>query len=394
MSNTELVQYQSIDEVVQSLSEVSERAKSHTAIEKIKPKKTLFGEAKTPTIKDINDLVNDVDGQLIDLKNFNIEILDKIRNVCVLLSALDKKHVDELLETATAAHEATKKANNNVKSINSIILILTSLQHLDDLDQIWEDNEKSQKTLIALVEHKNELSQIQHIKDIDRLWDANNVHALSLEEIKKLITKLRKELDKQAETVDGINKTLQVLAENQTDFFAKINSVLADRQAEIEKQLDDREKALNDAFASLKTRIVQSEDALNKRAVELAEEQSSVIKTMKAEQDDFLQKLEEAQVEQLSVMQKAQEAVLNQLKESQAIALKEIEKTEEQKLDQIHDDQAQQLTSIKNTVDEEKRILADTVASLTLKVKIAYLVAGGASVITIAHLLLSVLGVI
>ena len=394
MSNTELVQYQSIDEVVQSLSEVSERAKSHTAIEKIKPKKTLFGEAKTPTIKDINDLVNDVDGQLIDLKNFNIEILDKIKNVCVLLSALDKKHVDELLETATAAHEATKKANNNVKSINSIILILTSLQHLDDLDQIWKDNEKNKETLIALVKQKNELSQLQHIKDIDKLWDANNAHTLSIEEIKKLIAELRKDLDKQAETVDGINKTLQVLAENQTAFFAKINSVFSERHAEMEKQLDDREKALNEVFASLKTQIEQSEDALNKRVVELSEEQSSVLKTMKAEQDDFLRKLEESQAEQLRAMQKTQETVLNQLKESQTSALNEIGKLESEKLEQIHKDQAQQLTSIKDTVDNEKRILTDTVASLTLKVKIAYLVAGGASAITIIHLLLSILGVI
>lgn len=394
MSNTALVQYQSIDEVVQSLSEVSERAKSHTAIEKIKPKKTLFGEAKTPTIKDINDLVNDVDGQLIDLKNFNIEILDKIKNVCVLLSALDKKHVDELLETATAAHEATKKANNNVKSINSIILILTSLQHLDDLDQIWKDNEKNKETLIALVKQKNELSQLQHIKDIDKLWDTDNAHTLSIEEIKKLIAELRKALDKQAETVEGINKTLCVLAENQTAFFAKINSVLADRQAEMEKQLDDCEKALNDVFASLKTQIEQSEDALNKRVVELSEEQSSVLKTMKAEQDDFLRKLEESQAEQLRAMQKTQETVLNQLKESQTSALNEIGKLESEKLEQIHEDQAQQLTSIKDTVDNEKRILTDTVASLTLKVKIAYLVAGGASAITIIHLLLSIWGVI
>ena len=75
-----LVQYKSIDEVVQSLSVVSERAKAHNSIEKIKPKRKLFGETKTPTIDDINGLVNDVDGQLIELKNFNIEILDKIKN--------------------------------------------------------------------------------------------------------------------------------------------------------------------------------------------------------------------------------------------------------------------------------------------------------------------------
>ena len=392
--NFSIVKYQSIDEIVQSLADFSVRAKQHNALETIKPKQKLLGKSKTPTIDDINGLVNDVDGQLIELKNFNIEILDQIRNVCVLLSAVDKKHVDELLATATAAHEASMKATKNVESINTIMLILTSLQHLGDIDQIWLENEGHKGTLKALTEYKDELAKLNHINDVDKIWDDNRSNATAIENLGKNVAKLSKTVDEQGASLKNISNGLQTLVEQQNAFVVSMNAAFAEHQTKIDQQLEAREKALQETLDSLNEQIKSSEDALNKKVDELSQKQDITLTAMEQAQSDKLLQLEKGQSEYFEKAQKAQEDSLKEIKETQTTALKEIEETQFEKLDQIHKDQTERFDEIKCTVDEEKTALAETVSKLTSKVKTAYIVAGGACAITIIHLLLNVLGVI
>lgn len=392
--NTAIAKYQSIDEVVQSLSEFSERAKKHDALQKIEPQKKLFGKTKTPTIDEFNNLVNDVDGQLIDLKNFNIEILDEIRNVCMLLSAVDKKHVDELLATATAAHEASIKATKNVESINTIMLILTSLQHLGDIDQMWEEGNAHAATLSALVAYKGEMSKLKHIMDVDKLWEDNCTHASSLEKQSKRISELSKALDDQAKTINTMHSTLQAMVEKQEAFVAATNIALAERQTAIDQHLEAQEKALQDALANLNEQVKMNGEILTKKASELSVEQAAALAAMKKEQAENLLKLKNNQEDQLNAIQKAQEESLTHIADLQADALQEIKKVQVDELAQINKDQSEQFDAINKSVDEEKAALAATVSALTLKVKTAYIFAGGAAAVTAIHLLLSILGVV
>ena len=403
--NTAIAKYQSIDEVVQSLSEVSERAKKHDALAKIQPQQKLFGKTKTPTIDDINNLVNDVDGQLIDLKNFNIEILDEIRSVCMLLSAVDKKHVDELLATATAAHEASIKATKNVESINTIMLILTSLQHLGDIDQMWEEGNAHAAILSALVAYKGELSKLKHIMDVDKLWEDNRAHASSLEKQSKRISELSKALDDQAETINTMHSTLQAMVKKQESFIAATNIALSERQTAIDQHLEVWEKALQDALSNLNDQVKMNGEVLTQKASEISAEQTAALAAMKKEQAENLLQLKNTQENQLNAIQKAQENQLNAIQkaqeeslmriaDSQADTLQEIKKEQADELAQINKDQSEQFDAINKSVNEEKAALAAAVSVLTLKVKTAYIFAGGAAAVTAIHLLLSILGVI
>lgn len=392
--NISIAKYQSIDEVVQSLTVFSERAKKHDALAKIQPQQKLFGKTKTPTIDDINNLVNDVDGQLVELKNFNIEFLDEIRSVCVLLSAVDKKHVDELLKNATAAHEASKKATKNLESIEFIRLILGSLQHLDEVDQIWEESKSHEELLTALVAYKGELSRLKHIMDVDKLWEDKCTHASSLEKQSKRISELSKALDDQAKTINTMHSTLQALEEKQESFVATTNIALSERQTAIDQHLEAQEKVLQDALANLTEQVKMNGEALTKKASELSVEQVAAFAAMKKEQAENLLQLKNNQEDQLNAIQKAQEESLMHIADLQADALQEIKKVQVDELAQINRDQSEQLDAINKSVDEEKVALAATVSALTLKVKTAYIFAGGATAVTAIHLLLSILGVI
>ena len=78
----------------------------------------------------------------------------------------------------------------------------------------------------------------------------------------------------------------------------------------------------------------------------------------------------------------------------QTDALQEIKKVQVDELARINRDQSEQLDAINKSVDEEKVALAATVSALTLKIKTAYIFAGGAAAVTAIHLLLSILGVV
>ena len=135
-----IVKHQNFDEIVASLADFTERAsEKHTALEKVKPHRRLIGKSKTPTIDDINNVVDGIDDQLISLKNFNVEVLNVLTGVVVALSALDKEHISGILISANLAKEASEQAVNNVKSISAIITILKSQKHLRDIDQYWEE---------------------------------------------------------------------------------------------------------------------------------------------------------------------------------------------------------------------------------------------------------------
>lgn len=149
------------------------------------------------------------------------------------MSAVDKKHVDELLATATAAHEASMKATKNVESINTIMLILTSLQHLGDIDQIWLENEGHKGTLKALTEYKDELAKLNHINDVDKIWDDNRSNATAIENLGKNVAKLSKTVDEQGASLKNISNGLQTLVEQQNAFVVSMNAAFAEHQTKM-----------------------------------------------------------------------------------------------------------------------------------------------------------------
>ena len=112
----DIVKAQNFDEIVTSLADFTERAsKEHSSLDKLEPHRKFLVKSKTPTIEDINKVVDSIDGQLIDLKNFNLEVLNVLTGVVVALSALDKEHISGILITANLAKEASEQAVNNVK---------------------------------------------------------------------------------------------------------------------------------------------------------------------------------------------------------------------------------------------------------------------------------------
>lgn len=401
-----IVKHQNFDDIVAALTDFSERAAhKHTALEKVEPHRRLLGKSKTPTIDDINKVVDGIDDQLINLKTFNVEVLNVLTGVVVALSALDKEHISGILITANLAKEASEQAVNNVKSISAIILILKSQKHLKDIDQSWEDLEKQKELIKTLSEHKDEILKIKHLKDVDKLWADVGTQGKSIEEIDKSVNEIAKILKSQGDTVSVLNGKLREMSEKQRAFIDATNQHLADHQKKIDQSLEDREKALQDSLTLLNEHSKNSLETIEKKATELSKAQADALESIDKNQSEKICQLESTLAERLNAIETAQNEKFTHIGNEQARALKNIESTQTERLEQISKEQTEsfdrlsneqdkKLEEINKSLEEEKCSLNQTVADLTHKIKIAYMIAGGASAITVIHVLLNVLGVL
>lgn len=401
-----IVKHQNFDEIVASLADFSERAsEKHTALEKVKPHRKLLGKSKTPTIDDINNVVDGIDDQLISLKDFNVEVLNVLTGVVVALSALDKEHISGILISANLAKEASEQAVNNVKSISAIITILKSQKHLRDIDQSWEDLKKQRELIWALFEYKEELLKLKHLTDVDKLWDNSSSQSKSIEGLEKKIIEITKVLEAQGKSISDLGSTVRDIGEKQQAFIEAANKHLAERQAAVDKQLEEREKALQETLSSLNEQVKREQENLIKKAEDLSKAQTDTLSAIGEAQVEKLQQLENAQTERLAAVQKEQSEALMRIEIAQAETLKSIEKGQAERLDKmaaaqadtlakLNHEQVEKMQAINKSLEEEKATLNETVSSLAQKVKIAYIVAGGTVTITVIHLLLNILGVL
>ena len=76
------------------------------------------------------------------------------------------------------------------------------------------------------------------------------------------------------------------------------------------------------------------------------------------------------------------------------MALEQIEETQAARLDQLAQMQAEQHDALNKSLEAERSSLGETVAALTKKVKIAYVLAGSAAFIALLQLLLNIAGVL
>lgn len=270
--STAIVQQNNFDEILLSLSVIAKQAKHHEPIGEIEPEKTWYGKTKkNPTITDVNNVISKVDSHLIDLKDFNSKIITELSKVYMVMSGLDRSYISSLCDTADMAKGANDTAEKNVQSISDIVAVLKALEHLRDVDAMWEN--------IAVHNEK----------------------------------------------ISGFGEELKKIKDEQQDFTKK----------------------MNDSFG--------------------------------AHQGEISQKLEKS---------------IGNIKDEQAARLNEIEQAQETAIEENRREQNEQLDAMKKVLEEEKNFLAATVAALAQKVKIAYLVAGGAAILAAINFLLSIFGVL
>ena len=316
--------------------------------------------------KDIKELVGQHEQSVAVLKKFKADI-DKLEH----LTDIDK------------AWELIEKQAKLLKEFGDCMDDLSKLKHLKDVDSIYANFEKLKKDfsnvsemqsryvteLKSVCEYCDSLSKIQHIKDIDKLWNKSEAVTEDIQHVKK-------SLENQSETISDFNGVLQCMRETQQQFIDKVNQLISDFR----------------------------EDLSNK-VRSITEDQTAKLNDIEHNNADAIDKLSIEQREKLASIEKSHNDALNFITMKQALAITKIEKTQDEKFEQLSDnqsaileqianDQSSKLAEISRSFEEEKVVLDERVNVLTQKVKLLYLVAGGAAAFTVIQLFLNIWGVI
>lgn len=367
-----VVKKQNFNTALRSIKVFSDTAQELTPLNRV-PNSGGFlnlGNHKV-TGTELNEIVSQVQGQLINLRSFDLGIVDLITNIYKALDALDREYIAGILAAANAAKAANDKVTEetikNVESIQKIIEVLKkfkndleNLEHLMDADKAWQRLDEQNQLLKGLKKYQDELSTLVHLKDVDTIWSNQNSQAQSLENITKRLDGIDRTLKTQEDSIVNFADIVKDISEGQKSFIDSANQRLDAYQADIDIRFNNREKAMQEEFHSLSETISKS--------------QVNIVEKI----DDF---------------SKVQSDRLHQFEQFQADRLNQISKEQTDSLDQIASEQVKKLEAINQSLEEEKSALSETVSALTQKFKTACILAGGTAFIATIHLILNMIGI-
>lgn len=225
--------------------------------------------------------------------------------------------------------------------------IVASIKAAEEVSRQEQKDRKDIKKLVyqheqsvaVLKKFKADIDRLSHLTDIDKAWDLIQKQTKLSKELSDYIAELSNELKAVGEYCDELSNIQHI------------------------KDIDE----LWDTAESLGKDIQNIEAFSFEQGKKLASIDSAV-----QEQISAINKIEKAQEEKLEVLLSSQSSAL----------------------EQIANDQSDRLEEIHKSLEKEKASLSEQVNILTQKVKLSYIIAGGASALAVIQLILNILGVI
>lgn len=357
-----VVERQNFDEAMKSIKAFAENTKIHEDLGRVPTSGGLFGWGDHKvTGSELNETVSQVEDQLIDIKNFDSGVLDIATDIYKALEALDEEHISGILIAANAAKAASDKATKNVDAIQRIIKVLQNhkdkldnLEHLMDVDKAWDLLEQQENLIKSISDYKDRLSRLVHLEDVDKLWDSCVDQSKHIKDINKATLEINKILEDQGKLISSLTDAVAAISQKQSDFIETASEKL---------------QAIDSAQTE---RLKEVGTSVNERLDEIQRNQTNTLSSMTEAQAETLQNMKTAQNDSLDAFERAHSEFVDRVKLEQEKSLKEFNKS----------------------LESEKTDLENTVNGLKQKVKMAYIVAGGATAVTVLHLLLSIFEVL
>ena len=386
-----VVKRQSFDKAMHSIEVYAKKAKETRQLDKVSTNGGFLGlGSHKVTGEEFNNRLTQIGGYLIDLRNFDLGTLDIVSDIYKALDALDKEHISGILIAANSAKVASDKANKNVEAIEKIIMVLQKfknslekMEHLMDVDKAWGILEEHNTTLKTLCVHKDKILSLKHIMDVDSLYEKNNSHSELIGSLATRIENLHKVLDEHSKYISDFIKTLDSLMKNQMLFEEETNKKLSSHQTYMEQKLKESKIEIQNEMTSLNSLFARNQEELNIRFSELSNEHKETLESIKQQQAETIDNL-----------RKSQALALNNIEKAQNEKLEEISKEHTDVLSTFIQSQNERFNSINSVIEREKDALRNQSYILNKKIKIAYIIAGSTTTITIIQIILNLLGVI
>jgi hypothetical protein len=378
------------------------------------------------TGEEINSLVTKLQSCFAEINERDRKVIKEFGQVYETFEALDKGYIQGILIGVKSAERASQEAKDAQKDINDTIKALqitinklkefkgeiNRYAHIKDIDDIWCDIQRFQielesistelktqganldKKISILEQLKIRIEKTRHFNDIDSMWST---------------------IKSQREEIGGFSRKLEELSGQLTE---KINDMLAFKE-EIE-----RAEHINDIDSiwentkNLQEEISRLSDNLEKRIEKVETEISKIVEITKGQShfgdiDNIWEGLQEVQKavgfhsESVSRYEEAQERIDKELSDVNDFI------SGIQRIEHFYDIDAEWEFShglIKNIEATDNKVLTverniqeygerlqkteDENAQLKSKINTAYIVAGGAILLSVVQLILQLAGIL
>ena len=331
---------------------------------------------------ELNSITRDIQEYFIDIKKFNLEIIDQFRQVYKAFEALDKEYITGIVTSIKAAEKVSlderkdradikqilAQQNEAVDSLLSFKEEIDKLKHITDIDNAWRLIEEQSKAICTCQAYIEEISKLLHINDIDTLWD--NVELLS-----KDVNEMHTSLEAARCAVSGLRESLKKMQDAQQKFII-----------DIEHTISDSDRRLNHQIKEFTEKHIA-------RINDIEQTYSNAVKVISEQQKEFFIETERKLADTLDLAVKKQASDIKVFEKSQKEKYDELLVTQTSTLKRIENEQVAMLEKINSSLEEEKNVLNGQINALSLKVKHLYIAMGGVSAIIIIQLLLNIFGV-
>ncbi len=389
------LKFASFENAKRSLQTFAKRSTADFGLKHVPSSGGLFGLGDHKVTGDeLNKVTGQVQEYLTKINGISIDIIREIGQVYNAFESLDKQYIPAILSAIGGA----KIASNQAKA---------AADHAKVAQEDIRKSVQEQKKIIRVLEdHKAKLDKLKHLSNIDDIWNASKKLEKESNEIRKQFNESKKDISRLAESI----KALQSFAEGILDYehledidaiwdrmcdaeenvgklFYKID-VICTAITECNQKIDDLQFFMEDLK---KYEHLSEIDSIWGDLHTFKENVDAIEKFNKNINHDFLNLAAEYSETQRTVDEIAiQEHVLEiddvwSRIENISSLTEDLEKEKER--------QTNEIMQLKEMITEEKNSNDLTTMKLKNRIIIAYSVAGVSFGLTLANILLNILGV-
>lgn len=434
------IQTHSFEESKNQLKQFSEGTTTDLDLKKVDSDKgvgeflgdVLFGRgwglSHNVTGSEFNALTTQVQNHLISINDMQRKFIKEFGQVYSALEALDKDYIQAILIAVKSAQKASGEAKTaqgdiekTIEEQKKIIKVLQQFKekldqfkHIVDVDRMWgefqtfEKNMTStQKSLTTMEQLKAKLDKYKHLSEVDNIWNDNRENRKNIAHLTEQATEISSSIECQAESINDLLEQKSLL-----DAISHLSDIdqIWDNLEKDDKRID----AISEQISELINKEKSQMEILsaNKSTLEKITGQKHIydidniwdgvsdnnkeiaVAIEKAEKCN--QTIEEANNKINSIMDrldKMDEIVhlfdIDSLFDEQTLMKKNVELliAENKKLEAKNNEMNRQLEDNREKLEEMKNLFVN-------KLKLSYLLAGGALGVAVIELLLVLSGII
>jgi uncharacterized damage-inducible protein DinB len=189
--NDLVINRRNFDVAKNKIKEFSEKISENVSLKTFKTEGILFGDHHV-TGAELNDLTLDIQKQLMNSNNSQIELFKEFNQVYLALEALDKDYIRHIITAIDGSQNAIKSAEKAIESVETTIKHVegVSRQAKSAADKAEANSIDIKKTIEVLKRFQLDIENLKQLKNVDQLWDDSQKLLSGVGELKQFQVKL------------------------------------------------------------------------------------------------------------------------------------------------------------------------------------------------------------